>query len=392
MITSFLLSTLVVFSVLEFYCRLQDSKRIKFKTSQFQKQSDHSTYLFKKAEHMEIHPAYSKYRFGDKTFFDELQACQNKIHIGSVESRNVSGVHINIVGGERVTQSSNERGESEEDWIILGGSTVLCLEVSDSMTSSSNLQAIIDSSSNRLVQVHNFGQAGLKAAKVDQLFPLFLSRYPKVTRVIVYFGVNDVGWIAGSRPPNRLAYVGDSVLDFLSVMSKFIEFLTLTNRSRRVSKASRKYAHKTLKKFKDFKEYFEKIKIQTYFILQPNVFNKVTPSREELDLIYSAEPLRIAGLCAAYETYIRHGRGLILSAVDTFSYIDECIFLDWCHVGIQGNHLLAKRFWEIINGDMNSGDMNCDAMNKMKFHRHSALKLRNIHKNKNEIAYNYPLF
>lgn len=380
--------------LLEIWFRFRIRDHYKFKMVKDSKQLDDSLYLFENPKQMENHPAYLKYELGDKKFFDELQASHKLVHVSPVESRNVEGANINIVNGERTTKRPNPEGGDEfcDHWIFLGGSTVLCLEVPDSMTSCSCIQAIADRSSNRAVQVHNFGQAGFKAVKVNQLFPLFLSQYKTVTNVIIYFGVNDAGWIAGSRPSNRLIYLGDLVLDVLAVVSRFVAFLTLKMRSRRVRKASIKYAKKTIKKFLDYKDYFETRQVQIDFILQPNVFCKSNPSKLELSLIESAEPLRIAGLYAAYDTYLSLSDGLITPAIDAFSGLDQTIFIDWCHVGVEGNSIIAQKIWALINGISVSEDKTFAAMNVMKNYRDIALRSRNIFKNKDEIAYNYPLY
>ena len=386
---------LAIFLTLEFWFRLRNRDRHKFIVVQDLKQLDDSFYLFENPKQMEDHPAYLKYGLGDKNFFDELQASHKLAHVSPVESRNVEGVNINIVSGERITKRTNTEkwvDEACDHWILLGGSTVLCLEVPDSMTSSSCLQAIVDRSSNRTVQVHNFGQAGFKAVKVNQLFPLFLSQYKTVTKVIIYFGVNDAGWIAGSNPSNRLIYLVDSALDLVSVVSRFVGFLTLRMRSRRVRKASTEYAKKTIKKFLDYKDYFEERDVQIDFILQPNVFCKSHPSKLELSMIEAAEPLRLAGVHAAYQTYLSLSEGLITSAVDAFSGLDHTIFLDWCHVGVEGNAIIAEKIWDIINDSLVSEDKTFASMNVMKNYRDIMLSSRNIFKNKDEIAYNYPLY
>jgi hypothetical protein len=387
----------IVFLSLEMWFRLRNRVHHNLMSARGSGAMSESFYLFESAEQMRIHPAYSNYGLGDMSFFDELQASHQKVHVSPVESRNVTGLNINIVNGERITKNPNfeekmGRSECNEHWILLGGSTVLCLEVPDSMTSSSHLQAIVDNSSNKTIQVHNFGQAGFKAVKIDQLFPLFLSRYTMVSRIIVYFGVNDAGWIAGSRSSNRLTYLCDAVLDVFSFFSKFVAFIALRMKSRRVCKASSEYAQKTLRKFFEYRDYFEARNVPIHFVLQPNVFCKARPSKFEISLIDSAEPLRIAGLHSAYKTYLDHGEGLITSAVGIFSEMEESIFLDWCHVGTKGNALIARKIWEVINDDVDSDIKTIAAMNIMKKYRDIVLRSRNIFKNKDEVAYNYPLY
>ncbi len=393
------LAALVFVVFLEFWFRFLDRANDKSSRSKTSKGLNVPSYLFESFSKMEVHPAYATHGIANQSFFDEMQASVEKISSLPLEVRNVIGDHINIDGGERLTKSSNPNDlenvsviSSNENWIVLGGSTVLCLEVPDAFTWPSYLQAIIDSSLNRGVRIHNFGQPGLKSAKISQLFPLFLNRYTEVTQIVVYFGVNDAGWIAGSRPTGRLAYVIDFVLDGLSAVSKLVAFLTLRMRAQRVRRASADYANRTIKKFFDYHEYFNSKDIKIYFILQPNVFCKTRPSRLEIDLIKSAEPLRIAGLHAAYETYLSNGGWLIKPAVSTFSDTDETIFIDWCHVGVKGNSLIARRIWGILNDVPNSQVEIDSAMSVMKSHKDTALKSRHIFQNKDEMVYNYPLF
>lgn len=385
----------MIFTISELWFRIRTHDHLFLKKDRDSKVLCESFYLFENPEQMKSHPAYLEYEFANKIFFDELQASQKSLFVKPVENRNIVGPNINIVSGERNTKRNN-LGEKDcrvdEHWTVLGGSTVLCLEVPDSMTWPSRLQEIVDKLSDKRIQVHNFGQAGFKAVKVESLFHLFLSRYTAVTRVIVFFGVNDAGWIAGSRPSNRLTYLVDGVLDLLSVVSKLVAFVSLKMRSRRVCKASKIYAAKTIRKFLEYKGYFEAMGVEINFILQPNVFCKTNPSNLELDLIESAEPLRIAGLHAAYVTYLSQSDGLITSAIDTFSDIDDSIFLDWCHIGVKGNSIIAKKVWDLLNNHLGSNDKTFETLNLMKNYKEIALSSRKIFKNKNELVYNYPLY
>ena len=393
------LAAFVFVVILEFWFRFLNHSNDKLNRSKTSKGLNVSSYLFESCSKMEAHPTYTNHGIANQSFFDEMQASVGKISSLPLEARNVIGDYINIDGGERLTKNSSPNNIendsvilSNENWIALGGSTVLCLEVPDAFTWPSYLQATIDSSPKNGVRIHNFGQPGLKSAKINQLFPLFLNRYTEVTQIVVYFGVNDAGWIAGSRPTSRLVYVIDFVLDGLSAVSKLFAFLTLRMRAQRVSRASADYANRTIKKFFDYHDYFNSKGIKIYFILQPNVFCKTRPSRLEIDLIESAEPLRITGLHAAYETYLSNGGGLIKPAVSTFSDTDETIFIDWCHVGVKGNSLIARRIWDILNDVPNSQVEINTAMSVMKSHKDTALKARRIFQNKDEMVYNYPLF
>lgn len=394
-----LVAALLTIIALEFwfrFCNRADRKSSKKGAS---KRLDASSYLFENFARMGSHPVFASCDFASQSFFDEMQTSVKNIDSLPLEARNIVGDYINISGGERLTTTSDSvflENDSErfynENWVTLGGSTVLCLEVPDAFTWPSCLQAIINSKSNNGIKVHNFGQPGLKSAKISRLFPLFLNRYVDVTKVVVFFGVNDAGWIAGSRPTRRLILVFDYLLEALSVISKLFAYFTLRVKARRVSRASTAYANKTIKKFCEYHNFFETRGIQTFFILQPNVFCKTKPSNLEIDLINSAEPLRVVGLHAAYDAYLSDGSGLVKSAISTFSDIDETVYIDWCHVGANGNSLIAKQVWRILNGDLDSQIKTSNAMGIMKNHKDTFLKVRNIFKNKDEMAYNYPLF
>jgi hypothetical protein len=52
----------------------------------------------------------------------------------------------------------------------------------------------------------------------------------------------------------------------------------------------------------------------------------------------------------------------------------------------------GKKIWEVINDDVDSDIKTIAAMNVMKNHRDIVLRSRNIFKNKDEMAYNYPLY
>ena len=206
---------LVVGLISEIWFRFRNHDFHNLKVAKAEINLSESKYLFEDSEQMERHPAYSRHGLGDRAFYDELQLVFKTVAYASpLKVPDVDGAYFNIVNGERITTCIVEKKDKDvEHWILIGGSTTLCLEVPDSMTWASCMQRIADGSSNKSIQVHNFGRAGLKSVKINAFFPLFLSRYTSLTRIIVYFGVNDAGWIAGSRPSSRLTYLFDRTLD-----------------------------------------------------------------------------------------------------------------------------------------------------------------------------------
>ena len=351
---------------------------------------DHTTYLFKSARDLIANSHYAEIVWANEIFYGEMQLSHEQSTASPIESRNFAGSYINIVNSERQTVSSIS--QNPKDWIMFGGSTVLCLEVNDSNTVSSCLQEIINSKTECNFQIHNYGQAGMKSKKIDHLFPLCFSRYPLASKVTVLFGVNDAGWIAGSNPSNMWQSLIDKGFDFVSKRLVLLDYLFLRLKSRRVCKASKTYAVSTLKKFRDFESTLKSRNIDCHFILQPNVFCKARPARSEFEFIHDADPLRIAGIHAAYMTYLSDGNDIVMSALNAFDHLEEAVFLDWCHVGVKGNQLIAKTIWSLVNGCNAGVEETNDALDLMLSNKRSALKLLRIAANKDEVPYNYPLY
>ncbi len=94
------------------------------------------------------------------------------------------------------------------------------------------------------------------------------------------------------------------------------------------------------------------------------------------------------------DAYLFNGDGLITSAIDIFSDEYETIFIDWCHVGVAGNEIIAKKIWNIANQCLGTDVIapTTNGLRVMMNNKNTALRSRNILKNKDETAYNYPLY
>ena len=91
-------------------------------------------------------------------------------------------------------------------------------------------------------------------------------------------------------------------------------------------------------------------------------------------------------------TYLSDGNDIVMSALNAFDHLEEAVFLDWCHVGVKGNQLIAKTIWSLVNGCNAGVEETNDALDLMLSNKRSALKLLRIAANKDEVPYNYPLY
>ncbi len=101
------------------------------------------------------------------------------------------GLYINIVDGRRVTTGST--GLREKRILVFGGSTILCGELPDSMTVTSNLQKILTSNDLEF-DVLNYGISGLRIE--NQFRILETVRDLNSNDVVVFYdGINDLNRI-----------------------------------------------------------------------------------------------------------------------------------------------------------------------------------------------------
>ena len=101
------------------------------------------------------------------------------------------GLYINIEDGRRVTTGST--GLREKRILVFGGSTILCGELPDSMTVTSNLQKILNSNDLEF-DVLNYGISGLRIE--SQFRILETARDLNSNDIVVFYdGINDLNRI-----------------------------------------------------------------------------------------------------------------------------------------------------------------------------------------------------
>ena len=101
------------------------------------------------------------------------------------------GSYINIEDGRRVTSGST--GSREKRILVFGGSTIMCGEVPDSMTVTSNLQKLIVEN-NLEFDVFNYGISGLRIENQFKILETIVDLNSNDI-VVFYDGVNDLNRI-----------------------------------------------------------------------------------------------------------------------------------------------------------------------------------------------------
>jgi len=280
-----------------------------------------------------------------ESFYRDLQSAHReigtKINVGKI----FKSEFINFRDDERITLPN--LAIKENDLLLFGGSTVLCLEVPDHLTLPSQIQKFFAQLGMK-TQVHNFGRGGKKIKKIEGDIDSAIIKYPFTKNIVCLFGFNDIGWQRGRNPANFFSAVIDFFLKFFSV------FLTarlalLFIQASRVRINSKNYARANIKFFRHLREKYLTIGIDSYFVLQPILHTKEHLSSGEKSWLNS-DPLFAVGIQSAYGTYISEGLGIIEPLVGIFNNYRGTIFVDNCHLGPLGNQVLGQEIANLVAG------------------------------------------
>ena len=265
---------------------------------------------------------------------------------------NFNGKTLNISNGVRRTT-----GVTNEDVtlriFVLGGSTVFCYEVPDSLTVTSFLQKILNQVSNQ-TKVLNFGWAG--ASVLDRIKALKTSAdFNKNDIVIVYFGVNDAGYKFTDQNGNeqraedllpiqlRVAKILAEEIDL--VIARWVYGETAP---RRLQKFVNQATNQTTETLTAFEEYCRTNELRIMAVLQPNLYTLRTkyPSEVQAEKRFSNN-LRTVILHAYkhYEEWVKE-TPYAVSATHIFDNAPAPVFLDWAHVNARGNEIIARFIFE----------------------------------------------
>jgi len=322
-----------------------------------------------------------------ETFFLNLQDAHNEIGNKIAEGKEFRSRFINFRNGERDTMP--EPVTVENDFLVFGGSTVLCLEVPDDLTLPSQIQR-------RFVQlgiktrVHNYGRGGKKIGKVETLIDGAVKKHPRTTKIVLYFGYNDVGWLGGQNPRNFVSACIDRIFGFLSALyiARLIDLLVKVIR---VRNSAKRYARSNLEFFKYLKEKYAKNGIDVYFFLQPLILTKEKLSLLEKSWLIS-DPLFLTGIRAGYTTYLSEGRDIVVSMIGILDSFENTLFVDNCHLGPLGNHFVARGIVDLVtNMQKEFGKQSIFSRNIPRINCLAAIR-RTSGKLVDENPYMYPLF
>jgi len=265
---------------------------------------------------------------------------------------NFNGKTLNISNGVRRTT-----GVTNEDAIlhifVLGGSTVFCYEVPDSLTVTSFLQKMLNQVSNE-TKVLNFGWAG--ATVLDRIKALKTSAdFNKNDIVVVYFGVNDAGYKFTDQAGNEQR--AEDLLPMQLRMSKILaeEFDLEIARwvygetaPRRLQKFVNQATNQTTHSLSAFEEYCRTNELRIMAVLQPTLYTLRTkyPSEVQAERRFSNNLKTV--ILHAYEQYEEWVKETpyAVSATHIFNNAAAPVFLDWAHVNARGNEIIAKFIFE----------------------------------------------
>jgi hypothetical protein len=278
----------------------------------------------------------------------ELHGHVNGLHLKSVSFKSP---RINFVDGWRLT--TEQPPEATKNLYLFGGSTVQCIEVQDLDTICSNLQRLLNSSSES-IRVNNRGVSGMTVrANQTELSKL---RLKANDIVIVYFGVNDSKldvYSQVARVPFRFIPGYTQILGFLRVKLKlrvaewiWLETVKPADRTLRNAEINAQDVEVALNQMN---QQVLGAGAMFFALLQPNVFTKKSYSKRDLE-IHNRSKINPRIVRIQYKEYIKR-----LSYYSWFSPLTHTLdshpetpYLDWCHLDASGNNLVAKSIFSLI--------------------------------------------
>ena len=276
-------------------------------------------------------------------FWEEMQFFTNhgsaekiKMPNGSsvVNARNFNGKHISAKNGMRTTTDAPDSPTGRV--LLLGGSTVYCFEVPDSLTIASYLQRFLNSS-NSTMQVLNLGVSGVTAInRIEKLKSLGTLEQDDI--VIILFGDNDVGW--------QHYYLHESfplkVIRNLGKYSRLLTWIYFELSTQGKIKAGINAAHDTAARLNQLSRHLNSINVRHNFVIQPNIYTKKSLNKYEFAIVNRFGQDFSQIVRSAYSFYNQLRSHPFVSATDLMDNTVESVYLDWSHANAEGNELLAK--------------------------------------------------
>lgn len=278
----------------------------------------------------------------------ELHGHLNGLHLKSI---NFESPKFNIVDGWRLT--TEQPPVAASNLYLFGGSTVQCIEVQDRDTICSNLQKLLNSSSES-IKVNNRGVSGMTVrANQTELAKLQLKAGDIV---IVYFGANDLKldvYLQMAKVPFRFIPGYTKFLGFLRIklklrVAEWVWLETVIPADRTVKNAEMNAENVEVALIEMNHQALE-AGAMFFALLQPNVFTKKSYSKRDLE-IHKRSKINPRIVKIQYNEYMKRlsKHPWFRPITDSLDSHPETPYLDWCHLDASGNSLVAKSLFDLI--------------------------------------------
>ena len=327
--------------------------------------------------------AYSGVEFLSEAFFSELKNV-NRLYF-NVDFNNFSGTFFNFENKRRFTIGNPPN--SRETWLVFGGSTIACVEVPDELTVPSILQSLVNKDIPQ-IKIVNEGQLSLKVNTImkRELIEKSIMSQDNVTKIIIYFGANDAGWNRFTHPQN----IFEHAIYLLARWSFIASYLWHKFQARKAKMYARRHAMKNIENLRKLKSVLSLRGISSNFFLQPNVYTKVMLSGEEYEYVLNSNPIRVAAVAEAYCEYAASA-DVLVPLLSVFDDVGESVYLDWCHLGVRGNQMVARAIFNSLF-DVNDKMFTVKPqLQRMRTLEKEILSLRGLYKNADD-SFVYPLY
>ena len=262
------------------------------------------------------------------------------------------GLYINVEDGRRVTTGST--GLREKRILVFGGSTILCGELPDSMTVTSNLQKILNSNDLEF-DVLNYGISGLRIE--NQFKILETVRDLNSNDIVVFYdGINDLNRIfeeglerrANQTPSRQL----NKIAKELEKRSLLFRDISITNYLDGLGVSQAYLANEVGQQITDnwikfdamARKYVESKGAKFVHILQPNWLTlESVDNSTKLKKHWSDRRI----IQSAFEKSVTPETN-IKDLTNIFDDLGTTPFLDWAHVDEVGTAKVAEEMFAVL--------------------------------------------
>ena len=262
------------------------------------------------------------------------------------------GLYINVEDGRRVTTGST--GLREKRILVFGGSTILCGELPDSMTVTSNLQKILNSNDLEF-DVLNYGISGLRIE--NQFKILETVRDLNSNDIVVFYdGINDLNRIfeeglerrANQTPSRQL----NKIAKELEKRSLLFRDISITNYLDGLGVSQAYLANEVGQQITDnwikfdamARKYVESKGAKFVHILQPNWLTlESVDNSTKLKKHWSDRRI----IQSAFEKSVTPETN-IKDLTNIFDDLGTTPFLDWAHIDEVGTAKVAEEMFAVL--------------------------------------------